>query len=150
MKNVFLIIGLLIITSAVKAQWVHSSNDKMESLNWGIINMVMFKTVNDTTVYPIYNDDIKRFDNRHFKLTGYMVPMKAGMKQTKFMISTLPINQCYFCGKNGIPIMVIVNTAAPVTFTFKTVTVDGILKLDKGNAYYLPPVYLNNAKLVDM
>jgi hypothetical protein len=150
MRRVFLMIFLLITVTTVKAQWTHKPNDKMESLNWDIINMVMFKTVNDTTVYPIYNDDIKRFDNRHFKLTGYMVPMKAGMKQTKFMISTLPINQCYFCGKNGIPIMVIVNSSAPVTFTFKTVTVDGVLKLDNGNAYYLPPVYLNNAKLVDM
>lgn len=150
MKRIFLIGFLLIAVTVAKAQWTHKPTDKMESLNWDIINMVMFKTVNDTTVYPIYNDDIKRFDNRHFKLTGYMVPMKAGMKQARFMISTLPINQCYFCGKNGIPIMVIVNSSAPVTFTFKTVTVDGVLKLDNGNAYYLPPVYLNNAKLVDM
>jgi hypothetical protein len=149
MKRTVFIIGLLITSLIVKGQWVHSAKDKMDSLNWDIINMVLFKTVNDTTVYPIYNDDIRRFDNHHFKLTGYMIPMKAGMKQVRFMISTLPINQCYFCGKNGNPIMVIVNPSATLTFTFKTVTVDGVLKLDNGNAYYLPPVYLNNAKLVD-
>ena len=149
MKRLLLIVLFLTGSQTAKCQWVHSANDQLSSLNWDIINMVLFKKVNDTTVYPIYNDEVKRFDNRHFKLTGYMIPMKAGMKQAKFMISTLPINQCYFCGKNGNPIMVIVNAHSPVTFTFKTVTVEGILKLESGNAFYLPPVYLNNAVLVE-
>jgi hypothetical protein len=45
------------------------------------------------------------------------------------------------------PIMVIIQTREPVTFTFKTVTVEGTLKLDNGNAYYLPPVSLVGASL---
>ncbi len=149
MKYILLTALFLSVSVAAKCQWVHSANDELSSLNWGIINMVLFKKVNDTTVYPVYGEDVKRFENTHFKLTGYMIPMKAGMKQTKFMISTLPINQCYFCGKNGNPIMVIVNTNTPVIFTFKTVTVEGILKLKTGNAYFLPPVYLSDAKLVE-
>jgi len=150
MKGILLVVTVLLgLPAAVKGQFVHSANDQINSLNWGIIDMVNFKKVNDTTVIPVYNDEVRRFEKRHFKLTGYMIPMKAGMKQSRFMISTLPINQCYFCGKNGNPIMVIVNTLSPVIFTFKTVTVDGILKLDNGNAFYLPPVYLNDAKLVE-
>ncbi|RWY47468.1 hypothetical protein EPL05_21870 [Mucilaginibacter gilvus] len=141
--------GILICSITAKSQAQHNPNDKVSSFNWDIIDMVMFKKVNDTTVIPVYSESVQRFENRHFQLTGYMIPMKAGMKQTKFMISTLPINQCYFCGKNGNPIMVIVNAKSPVTFTFKTVTVDGILKLDNGNAFYLPPVYLNDAKLIE-
>ena len=148
MKHLLLILAIISLSATAKSQqWVHSANDKIESLNWDIIDMVLFKKVNDTTAIPIYTDDVKRFNNRHFELTGYMIPMKAGMKQTKFMISTLPINQCYFCGKNGNPIMVIVQTREPVTFTFKTVTVEGTLKLDNGNAYYLPPVSLVAASL---
>ncbi len=149
MKN-FLLTGLLITSSLfAKCQWVHSSRDEMNSLNWDIIGMINFKRVNDTLVYPVYDDDVKnRLENRRLRLTGYMIPMKAGMKQMKFMISTLPINQCYFCGKNGNPIMVIVNVHSPVTFTFKTVTVEGVMKLETGNAFYLPPVYLNDAVLV--
>ena len=45
--------------------------------------------------------------------------------------------------------MVIVNVSKPVIFSFKTVTVEGTLKLRNDNAYYLPPVYLNDAKLVE-
>jgi hypothetical protein len=149
MKRLWFIVGCLVISSAVKGQWVHSPNDQLQSFNWGIIDMVMFKKVNDTLVYPVYSDDVKRFNNRSFELTGYMIPLKPGMKQNKFMISTLPINQCYFCGKNGNPIMIMVTTASPVIFSFKTVTVKGILKLDNGNAYYLPPVSLMNASLIE-
>jgi hypothetical protein len=149
MKRFMLLSALLASAITVKSQWVHSPGDKMSSLNWEIIDMVLFKKVNDTLVYPVYSEEVKRFENRNFKLTGYMIPMKAGLKQSKFMISTLPINQCYFCGKNGNPIMAMVNTKGPVIFTFKPVTVEGTLKLDDGNAYYLPPVYLNNAVLIE-
>ena len=89
MKKI-LLTGLLLATISYTAmcQWVHSSRDEMTSLNWGIIGMINFKQVNDTLVYPVYNEDVKRFENRRFQLTGYMIPTKAGMKQTKFMIST--------------------------------------------------------------
>ncbi|MNR39518.1 hypothetical protein D3C85_1577330 [compost metagenome] len=56
------------------------------------------------------------------------------MKQTKFMLSTLPINQCFYCGKNGVPIMVLVEMAEPIKFTYKTIVVKGTLKLNPGNA----------------
>ncbi|MGF7079675.1 hypothetical protein [Mucilaginibacter sp. UYCu711] len=149
MKKATIFTVLTLISIMAKAQYVHSAADQVNSLNWGIIDMIRFKRLNDTLATPIYSEEVKRFENRHFQLTGYMVPMKAGMKQIKFMISTLPINQCFFCGKNGNPIMVIVNADKPVIFTFKTVTVDGILRLGNGNAYYLPPVYLDNARLVE-
>lgn len=142
--------GLLTVPCfSAMAQRLHSASDEMTSFNWGIIGMVSFKKVDEATIYPVYNDEVKRFDNRTFRLTGYMIPMKGGAKQSNFLISTLPINQCYFCGKNGNPIMVIVHMKEPVRFTFKAVTVEGRLKLDNSNAYYSPPVYLNEAVLVE-
>jgi hypothetical protein len=150
MKKLFNFVVIVLLSSfSAKSQWVHKPNDQMDSLNWNIIDMVRFNKTNDTTVIPVYPDDVARFEHRHFQLTGYMIPLKPGMKQSKFMISTLPINQCYFCGKNGNPIMVMVNSTSPVKFTFKTVTVDGILKLAKGNAYYMPPVSLDDAQLIE-
>jgi hypothetical protein len=64
------------------------------------------------------------------------------MKQTKFMLSTLPINQCFYCGKNGVPIMVLVEMAEPIKFTYQTVKVKGTLKLNPGNAMDNPPIAL--------
>lgn len=141
-----LIIFLLLSGFAVKAQ--HNPNDQISSSNWDVIGGVDFKIVKDTQMYAIYNAGIKKYANKPFELEGYLVPIKDGMKQTKFMLSTLPINQCYFCGKNGVPIMVMVELAEPIKFTYQTITIKGTLKLSTGNAMDNPPIALVNAKSI--
>lgn len=145
MKKLVLII-LLFSGLAVKAQ--HDPNDQIVSANWEVIGGVDFKIVKDTEMYAVYNNDIKKYANKPFELEGYMVPIKDGMKQTKFMLSTLPINQCFFCGKNGVPIMILVELAEPVKFTYQTIVVKGTLKLNTGNAMDNPPIALTNAKTI--
>ena len=136
-----ILITLLLFTGlAVKAQ--HNPDDQINSDNWDVIGGVDFKIVKDTEMYAIYNNNIKKFANKPFELEGYIVPIKDGMKQTKFMLSTLPINQCFYCGKNGVPIMVMVEMAEPIKFTYQTVKVKGTLKLNVGNAMDNPPIAL--------
>ena len=45
-------------------------------------------------------------DDKTVTLQGYIIPMKAGFRQNRFLLSVLPIDQCTFCGQNGIPAMV--------------------------------------------
>ncbi|NRF40350.1 MULTISPECIES: hypothetical protein [Pedobacter] len=142
-KNI--VLALLLFTGlAVKAQ--HNPDDQVMSDNWDVIGSVDFKIVKDTEMFAIYNNNIKKFANKPFELEGYIVPIKDGMKQTRFMLSTLPINQCYFCGKNGVPIMVLVELTEPIKFTYQTITVKGTLKLNTGNAMDNPPIVLTAAK----
>lgn len=139
MKKILL--ALLLFTGlAVKAQ--HNPDDQIISDNWDVVGGVDFKIVKDTEMYAIYNSNIKKFANKSFELEGYIVPIKDGMKQTKFMLSTLPINQCFYCGKNGVPIMVLVEMTEPIKFTYQTVKVKGTLKLNVGNAMDNPPIAL--------
>lgn len=145
MKKLILIF-LLFSGFAVKAQ--HDPNDQIMSTNWDVIGGVDFKIVKDTEMYAVYTPEIKKHANKPFELEGYMVPIKDGMKQTKFMLSTLPINQCYFCGKNGVPIMVMVELTEPVKFTYQTIMIKGTLKLNAGNAMDNPPIVLANAKSI--
>lgn len=140
---------LLLLTGfgfSAKAQ--HDPNDQILSENWDVIGSVDFKTVKDTEMYAIFGNDIKKHANKPFELEGYIVPIKDGMKQTKFMLSTLPINQCFYCGKNGVPIMVLVELAEPIKFTYQTVKIKGTLKLSAGNAMDNPPISLLNAKAI--
>lgn len=137
---------LLFIAFTAKAQ--HDPSDQMDSPNWDLIGGVQIKKVKPTETYAVYNAGIKKFENKPFELSGYIVPIKDGMKQTKFMLSTLPINQCFYCGKNGIPIMVLVEMAEPIKFTYLPITVKGLLKLNTGNAMNNPPVELNASKLL--
>jgi len=139
MKKILLAF-LLFTGVAVKAQ--HNPDDQIVSDNWDVVGSVDFKIVKDTEMYAVYNTNIKKFANKSFELEGYIVPIKDGMKQTKFMLSTLPINQCFYCGKNGVPIMVLVEMTEPIKFTYQTVKVKGTLKLNTGNAMDNPPIAL--------
>jgi len=137
---------LIFIGFNAKAQ--HDPSDQMDSPNWEVIGDIKFKTVKPTEKYAIYNPAIKKHENKPFELSGYIVPIKDGMKQTKFMLSTLPINQCFYCGKNGIPIMVLVEMAEPIKFTYQPITVKGVLKLSTANTMDVPPVLLSTSKLL--
>lgn len=133
---------LLIAGLGFGAKAQHNPDDQIMSDNWDVIGSVDFKTVKETEMYAVFGNDIKKYANKSFELEGYIVPIKDGMKQTKFMLSTLPINQCFFCGKNGVPIMVMVELKEPIKFTYQTVKIKGILKLSTANAMDAPPVSL--------
>lgn len=147
MKKGMLLLSVvfLLMPDLVKAQ--HKATDQMDSFNWGIISMVKFRQVSATEIYPIYDETVMRFDNRPFELEGYMIPLQGGRRQSKFLLSTLPVNQCAFCGKNGNPIMVLIDMNQPIEFTFKTVKIKGTLKLDNKNVAVDIPVSLKNASL---
>ncbi len=148
MKKYIFVFALLLQGLWVRAQ-THSQHnllaDQIDSFNWGIIGSVQFRVPKPNELYPVYNEMINRFSGRQFELEGYIVPIKDGMKQTKFMLSTLPINQCFYCGKNGIPTMIMIEMAQPIKFTFESVTVKGVLKLDNRNAAVYPPISLTGA-----
>lgn len=141
-----ILLALIFTGITVKAQ--HNPNDQINSDNWDIIGGVDFKIVKDTEMQAIFTPDIKKQAGKPFELEGYIVPIKDGMKQSKFMLSTLPINQCFYCGKNGVPIMVLVEMTEPIKFTYKTVVIKGTLKLNGGNAMDNPPISLVAAKAI--
>ncbi|MGY4385769.1 hypothetical protein ACVWYN_002815 [Pedobacter sp. UYP24] len=129
-----------------KAQ--HKLIDQLNSTNWEIIGTTDFKTVNEDTIYPIFSSQIKKYQNKIFELEGYMIPLEEGIKQSKFMLSTLPINQCFYCGKNGNPIMVMVELVKPLKFTYKPVKIKGKLILNNLNSLDIPPIVLEIASVV--
>jgi len=139
---------LFLLLSGFVAKAQHNPNDQIMSTNWDVIGGVDFKIVKDTEMYAVYTPDIKKYAGKPFELEGYMVPIQDGMKQTKFMLSTLPINQCYFCGQNGVPVMVMVELEEPIKFTYQTIVIKGTLKLNTGNAMDNPPIVLANAKSI--
>jgi len=142
-------IFLLFVGFTFSARAQHDPSDQIVSANWDVVGDVEFKMAKeDTEMYAIFNNDIKKRAGKPFELEGYIVPIKDGMKQSKFMLSTLPINQCFYCGKNGVPIMVEVQLAEPTKFTYQTIKVKGILKLNAGNALDASPISLVEGKVI--
>jgi hypothetical protein len=148
MRNGLIILMFLIVQIASGQTKKHNNNDQLRSLNWDVIGTVKFKLTEKNELLPIYDENITRFKNKTFDLQGYLIPLKNRQKHQKFLLATLPINQCYFCGKNGVPIMVMIEMENAIAFTDKPIRVKGILKLTNDNATYQPPVSLVNAKLI--
>ncbi|WP_316796319.1 hypothetical protein [Pedobacter agri] len=148
MKSVLSILMLLIFNLASAQNKQHTNNDQLKSLNWVVIGTVKFELTDKNELLPIYGESITRFNNKMFDLQGYLIPIKNSPKQRKFLLATLPINQCYFCGQNGVPIMIMIEMESAITFTEKPIRVKGILKLTNDNATYQPPVSIINAKLI--
>ncbi len=79
------------------------------SKTWETFDMLMYKVTkkDGQTIYtPHFPPQLAALDGKTVQLQGYMVPLKAGYKHNTFMLSVLPIQQCMFCGQNGIPAMV--------------------------------------------
>lgn len=144
-----ILIFLLFGTFSARAQTQkHNPNDRLRSLNWDVIASVKFELTEKNELMPLFSESIKRFENREFDLTGYLIPIKSGQKQQQFLLATLPINQCYFCGQNGIPVMIMIEMEQAIPYSEKPIKVKGILKLEQKNATYAPPITIKNAKLI--
>ncbi|UKJ06615.1 hypothetical protein [Solitalea lacus] len=82
--------------------------------------------------FPIFGPEIKAMEGETITLKGYLIPLEQGKIQQHFMISVLPLNQCYFCGKSkGVPEMVEVHMNVPIDFTDKVIAIKGILQLNE-------------------
>lgn len=148
MKKLAVIILFFCTHLCLARQKPHRPGDELRSLNWDVIGSVKFELNDKNELLPIYGPTINRFKDAEFDLTGYLIPIKSAKKQQRFLLATLPINQCFFCGQNGVPIMIMVELSDAVDFTDKPIRVKGILKLANTNASYEPPVSIKNAKVI--
>ncbi len=148
MKKRLSFIFLLFVGFCFSAKAQHDPSDQIMSVNWDVIGSVDFKTGKNAEEFAIFGPEIKKYANKPFELEGYIVPIKDGMKQTKFFLSTLPINQCFFCGKNGVPIMVMVELTEPIKFTYQTIKIKGNLKLSTASSMVEPPITLTAGKML--
>lgn len=146
--KIFLVMMLFFVGLGASAQKQHQATDQLRSMNWDIIGSVKFELNDKNELIPHFSEAIKRFDNKDFELLGYLIPLKTGRKQQRFLFSTLPINQCFFCGKNGIPVMIMVEMANPINYSEQPIKVKGMLKLEQKDASYSPPITIKNANLV--
>jgi hypothetical protein len=149
MKHLYAVFLLFSVCIANAQTQKHNPKDQLRSLNWDVIASVKFELTDKNELLPLFTETIRRFENREFDLTGYLIPIKSGQKQQKFLLATLPINQCYFCGQNGIPVMIMIEMANAVPYSEKPIHVQGILKLEEKDASYKPPITIKNAKLID-
>jgi hypothetical protein len=126
----------------------HDIHNRITSETWETIATIIHKVIDDYEYYPVFNEKIRALDGKTVTLKGYIVPIKDGVEHSSFLLSVLPINQCFFCGKNGIPMMVEVHLKKPVKYTPSVIMVRGTLKLYEVNAAFECPVVIQQASII--
>jgi len=79
---------------------------------------------------PVFSDRVKSLDNKSLVLPGYMVPLENETTSSKIMLSSLPLNACFFCGVGGPETVVEVHLKSKTRYIESPIEVKGILRLN--------------------
>lgn len=80
---------------------------------------------------PIFSAHLKAYHGKKIKLKGFVIPVSETGDESKFMLSSLPFNVCYFCGAAGPETIVEVEANQKVKFTSQAIWMEGILYLNE-------------------
>ncbi|MFY8036971.1 MAG: hypothetical protein ACOVMQ_07370 [Cyclobacteriaceae bacterium] len=129
MKIIFLFSLLFVSTFSVAQK---STYKGFPSLVWPKLYNIEFQKEKDFDK-PIFSKETKLLANKTISLPGYMVPFENGMKGSHFMLTSLPLNACFFCGVGGPETIVEVYLTKPIAYTDKPIEVKGKLVLNDKN-----------------
>ena len=120
------------------------------SVVWPVLYSVEYEAGNDelgSFEKPLFNQKIKALAGKSIVLPGYIVPFESGLSAQEFMLTSLPLNACFFCGVGGPETVVQVRLRKAVRYSDKPVEVKGTLRLndnDPDNMIYI----LENVELL--
>ncbi len=145
MKLIFTIILLICVSSISYGQSEEDKANRKKSINnWDILSKVNFIKSNDgyAEIYlPDFSGPIETIEGKEILLQGYIVPNDGLFSAEEFIISSLPVAQCFFCGGDSGPESVAyVYPKKPIKYTAKLITIRGKLDLnrtDSNNLLYL-------------
>ena len=87
---------------------------------------------------PEFSKDILALDSKETRVQGFMIPLDAGDKQKRFLLTAVPPH-CSFCLPAGPDSVVEIVAKSPVRFTFDPIVVTGkfaVLRNDSAGLLY--------------
>jgi hypothetical protein len=123
------ILFVLLVSLTFSSHAQKSVYKGLPSLVWPKLYVISFQKNGDIDK-PIFTKEVLAFSNKQIILPGYMVPFENGMKGSHFMLSSLPLNACFFCGAGGPETVVEIFLSKPITYTDKPVEIKGKLILN--------------------
>ena len=75
-----------------------------ERLSWNTFERLNFEEVYEPTTaswvqVPVWTEDLKKWDGKLVKITGYIIALDAVNSQ--YALSAFPFSSCFFCGAAG-------------------------------------------------
>ncbi len=126
--------GLFFIVANSTLLLAQSKYNGFPSLIWPKLYDIRFeKAKDDLGEYdkPVFSQAAKSLEGKIISLPGYMVPFEdGGVKGKKFILTSLPLNACFFCGIGGPESVVEIKLKEEITYTEKPIEIKGILRLN--------------------
>jgi hypothetical protein len=79
---------------------------------------------------PKCSKRLQSWDGKKVTLKGYLIPLSEFGGKDAYMLSSLPFNNCFFCGGAGPETIVEVQVKQSLKFTSERIVVEGILMLN--------------------
>lgn len=96
---------------------------------------------------PVFSEEVLALEGKEITVRGYLLPEKGYKTHKEFILSSLPYNLCYFCGKAGPETVMEVSSLDAVSYSDEPIIMKGTLMLNHLDPIGLPYILLN-AKLV--
>jgi len=128
---------LLLLILCSQAAWAQKSAYKgFPSLIWPKLYDITFVKVRDAMGEydrPVFSEAVETLRNKTVVLPGYMVPLENSLSSSRIMLSSLPLNACFFCGVGGPETVVEVHLKSKTSWIEKPIEVKGVLRLNDEN-----------------
>lgn len=124
-------LSLTFFSSSLWAQ--KSTYNGFPSLVWPKLYAIDYKKEKDNLgeyERPVFSADVKSLQGKVISLPGYMVPFENAVKGNQFILSSMPLNACFFCGVGGPESVIEVRLKSPINYTDKPIQVRGVLRLN--------------------
>lgn len=82
---------------------------------------------------PVFSTAVKELQGKVVSLPGYMVPFENAKKGNQFVLSSMPLNACFFCGVGGPESVIEVRLKTSISYTDKPIQVSGVLNLNEND-----------------
>lgn len=79
---------------------------------------------------PVFTESVKALEDKTVVLPGYMVPLENETSSARIMLSSLPLNACFFCGVGGPETVVEVHLKKQTSYIERPIQIKGILRLN--------------------
>jgi hypothetical protein len=135
MRGFFFAVAVFILSSS--QAFTQSKYNGPPSLVWPKLYDIRFEKAKDNLGEfdkPVFSQAAKSLEGKIVSLPGYMVPFDdGGVKGKKFILTSLPLNACFFCGVGGPESVVEINLREELTYTEKPIEIKGILRLNSSD-----------------
>jgi hypothetical protein len=130
LKSTFCLLFILFVTEAGAQKMAYKG---FPSLVWPVLYNIEYQSAKDEKGNfdrPVFTKEIQKLNGKQVTLPGYIVPFESGLKSKRFMLSSLPLNACFFCGVGGPETVVEVIATEEIAYTDKPVEITGTLRLN--------------------